>query len=318
MTCVTAPPLLPSINKGSAVGEAMESLGKCLRSERELKGLSLEEVAGVLEIKEWYLFAIEENSFELLPSGGYDRRFLAAYAKYLGLDQKEVIQRYDGYCGRISVPEPLENQQAQSPKRKIGKWLFVTPLVALFIFIAFTYRIMSEHPESLPPVQEKKALKPTSPSYLSPLKIEGQGESFPIPLTEREKRSRLQNIEATEGSDTEPSPFEVIKAGTGMGIGREGRRLILVGEASEFPCSNRRVYFFTRIQTPRERDILHVWFREDKEYRRLIIKVRPPAWSVYSYISLRPGLAGNWRAEVRDGDKILSKAPFRAIEASSS
>jgi transcriptional regulator with XRE-family HTH domain len=68
----------------------MESLGKYLRSKRELKELSLEEVASVLKVKVWYLSAIEQDFFDLLPSGGYDRKFLTQYAEHLGHDSDGV------------------------------------------------------------------------------------------------------------------------------------------------------------------------------------------------------------------------------------
>ncbi len=119
----------------------MESLGQYLRSKRELKELSLEEVADVLKIKVWWLFAIEQDFFELLPAGGYDRKFLTEYAKHLGLDSEEVIRHYDeGYIG-AAASEPLVNPvKAQSPVTRIGRWLAFVPVVLLpFLFIAWVY-----------------------------------------------------------------------------------------------------------------------------------------------------------------------------------
>ena len=116
----------------------MESLGKYLRSKRELKELSLEEVANVLKIKVWWLFAIEQDFFDLLPAGGYDRKFLTEYAKHLGLDSEEVIRRYnEGYIG-TAISEPLDNPaRAQSPVTRIAKWFSFMPVVLLpLLFIA--------------------------------------------------------------------------------------------------------------------------------------------------------------------------------------
>ena len=116
----------------------MESLGKYLRSKRELNGLSLEEVANVLKIKVWWLFAIEQDFFELLPAGGYDRKFLTEYAKHLGIDSEEVIRRYDeGYIG-AAISESLDiPEYTQSPVRRIARWFtFVPDLFLLFLFIA--------------------------------------------------------------------------------------------------------------------------------------------------------------------------------------
>ena len=119
----------------------MESLGGYLRSNRELKGLSLEKVASVLKIRVWYLSAIEQDFFDLLPAGGYDRKFLTMYAKHLGLDSEEVIRRYDEeYIGTV-ISEPLNNPaNAQSPVTRIAKWPSVVRDTFLpFLSIARTY-----------------------------------------------------------------------------------------------------------------------------------------------------------------------------------
>ena len=119
----------------------MESLGKHLRSKRELKGLSLEEVANVLKIKVWWLFAIEQDFFELLPAGGYDRKFMTEYAKHLGVDSEEVIRRYDEWYRSAAISEPLDNPaRIQSPVKKIARWLAFMPIVLLpFLFVAWMY-----------------------------------------------------------------------------------------------------------------------------------------------------------------------------------
>ena len=119
----------------------MESLGGYLRSNRELKGLSLEKAASVLKIKVWYLSAIEQDFFDLMPAGGYDREFLTQYARHLGLDSEEVIRRYDeGYNG-TAISEPLHNPaRTRSPVKKIARWLTFVPIMLLpFLFVAWMY-----------------------------------------------------------------------------------------------------------------------------------------------------------------------------------
>ena len=119
----------------------MESLGEYLRSKRELKGLSLEKVASVLKIKVWYLSAIEQDFFDLMPAGGYDRKFLTEYAKHLGLDSEEVIRRYDEEYIGTAVSDPLNNPaNTQSPVTGIAKWpSLVCDALLPFLSIARTY-----------------------------------------------------------------------------------------------------------------------------------------------------------------------------------
>jgi hypothetical protein len=59
---------------------------------------------------------------------------------------------------------------------------------------------------------------------------------------------------------------------------------------------------------------VHVWLWKGKEFNRIKIDVKPPVWSVYSYITLRPHCSGEWKAEVRDGDNVLKSITIKATE----
>jgi len=43
--------------------------------------------------------------------------------------------------------------------------------------------------------------------------------------------------------------------------------------------------------------------------------VKPPSWSVYSYITLHLTRSGNWKVEVWDGDKKLTDLSFKACKS---
>jgi cytoskeleton protein RodZ len=72
-----------------------ESLGKYLQREREARRISLREVADHTRVREHFLKAIEEDQFDLLPSGTYVKGFLLTYVKYIGLDPNDVILCYE-------------------------------------------------------------------------------------------------------------------------------------------------------------------------------------------------------------------------------
>jgi hypothetical protein len=107
----------------------------------------------------------------------------------------------------------------------------------------------------------------------------------------------------------------VIEAKMGTGIEWEGARVILRGIRSEFTSLDQRTYFFTRIKTQRESKITHVWFREGKEILRKEVAVKPPAWSVYTCITLSPLLLGEWKAEARDGESVLASLNFKVTDS---
>lgn len=73
----------------------MESIAAVLKSQREQRKLSLSQVAADTRISTRHLESIEEGRFEDLPGGMYNRAFLRAYCERLGLDQSEMLERYE-------------------------------------------------------------------------------------------------------------------------------------------------------------------------------------------------------------------------------
>ena len=72
----------------------MASFGENLRRERELRGISLEEIAATTKIKVGFLEAIENDDLARLPGGIFARGFMRTYAAYLGLDADQFIAEY--------------------------------------------------------------------------------------------------------------------------------------------------------------------------------------------------------------------------------
>jgi len=291
----------------------MESLGKYLKAERELRNLSLEETAKFTKIRKQFLKAIEEDRYELLPPAIYVKGFLTIYAKYLGLDPHDIVLRYQNYLKSLTISPPLElQQQIPTPKKRVRPWVFFILVFAIILFTAFfVYYTFHDHSERVPPSFE--AIPP--PSIPSPLPSSGMAKPQITHQAGQREISRLKEVKTEETIGPEVSSFEILEASMGTAIEREGGRLVLRGKCSEFICNNQRAYFFTRIKTLREGKIAHVWLWKGKEFHRIEIDVKPPVWSVYSYITLRPQHAGSWKVEVRDGDNILNSLDFKATEA---
>jgi len=68
--------------------------GKKFRKARESKELTLEAVSNVTKISARMLQAIEEEDFDRLPGGVFNKGFIRAYAKHLGLDPEIAIAEY--------------------------------------------------------------------------------------------------------------------------------------------------------------------------------------------------------------------------------
>ena len=69
----------------------MGRFGEKLRRERELREITLEEVATATKIGTRSLRALEEEKFDRLPGGVFNRGFVRAYARYVGIDEDEAV-----------------------------------------------------------------------------------------------------------------------------------------------------------------------------------------------------------------------------------
>lgn len=71
-----------------------ESFGSFLKSHREKKGIRLEEIASITKIHLRNLEYLELGQWNSLPPDPFLRGFIVAYAKYVGIDAKEAVQRF--------------------------------------------------------------------------------------------------------------------------------------------------------------------------------------------------------------------------------
>jgi cytoskeletal protein RodZ len=68
--------------------------GDKLRRERELRGITLDEVAIATKIGTRNLRALEEEKFDQLPGGIFNKGFVRAYARYVGIDEEQAVGDY--------------------------------------------------------------------------------------------------------------------------------------------------------------------------------------------------------------------------------
>lgn len=73
----------------------MASFGENLRREREMRGVTLQEIAAATKISVRILESIENEDFGKVPGGIFTRSFIRTYARYLGLDEEHVLAEYE-------------------------------------------------------------------------------------------------------------------------------------------------------------------------------------------------------------------------------
>ncbi|MRR36492.1 helix-turn-helix domain-containing protein [bacterium] len=145
------------------------SIGILLRGARESRGESREDAARVTRIGKNYLAALEEDSFDKLPSPAYVKGFLRVYGKHLGLSPDDLIDRYEERLTPAPAMEPGEGGGVPPVAARVSvpirnRWMIPLLLLAL---VLITATIIPQR-ESVPvrPAYEQapsKALLPPSP-----------------------------------------------------------------------------------------------------------------------------------------------------------
>ncbi len=73
---------------------ALGAFGEKLRKQREQRGLALDAISNTTKISTRMLRALEDEHFDQLPGGVFNKGFVRAYARQVGLDEEETITDY--------------------------------------------------------------------------------------------------------------------------------------------------------------------------------------------------------------------------------
>jgi len=96
----------------------MGSFGERLRREREMRSITLEEISESTKISRRHLEALEHEDFNQLPGGIFNKGFVRAYARYLGIDEDQAVADYVAAANEQPAPEnqfPLEVREQPRP-----------------------------------------------------------------------------------------------------------------------------------------------------------------------------------------------------------
>lgn len=143
----------------------MGSFGENLRRERELRGATLPEIANATKIAIRYLQALEDDQFDRLPGGIFNRGFVRGVARYLKLDENHWVSEFVR-----AAHEPPEIQARYAPPRPPqpaashrARWSFAL-LVVLFgvgAYVIHDLRLQQAAEASIP------AVRPVAPAAAS-------------------------------------------------------------------------------------------------------------------------------------------------------
>ena len=142
----------------------METVGKYLKRERELRNISLNEISTGTKIRENILKAIEEDRHDLLPKPVFVKGFLVAYVKHVGLNPSDVVLRYESDLKELHGDEE-KGSPAQQKKGGDKKFLLGTIIlmVVIGIILLNPWRETGEREEQAPARVEERAVVQKEP-----------------------------------------------------------------------------------------------------------------------------------------------------------
>jgi cytoskeletal protein RodZ len=230
-----------------------ETLGEFLKRERELKKVSLRELAKKTKVREHFLKAIEEDKLEVLPSPVYIKGFLSAYAKSIGLDPHDVLLRYErplkgepNIAPEVKPEEKPERRPERKPEKKpeakpeekperkpIKKFIWsrkqiwiVSGVIAISFLISYFFHPYLSGPPVEPPSNMQQARET--------LPIIANTQTQEVSLTVEEKPLSLE-IKAIEETwvqiqiDDQPKAEVLFKPGEGNSYQATHRIELLIG-----------------------------------------------------------------------------------------
>jgi cytoskeleton protein RodZ len=145
----------------------MPAFGENLRREREMRGVSLEEISSATKISLRFLEAIEREEFSKLPGGIFSRSFIRSYARYLGLDEERVVAEFQ-LAAQPQVDFDLHRMAAgkSDSRRSTARTPLIATLVAV-VLLAASYVLFRFSPRtgetSAPPTVQVVSPKPPAP-----------------------------------------------------------------------------------------------------------------------------------------------------------
>lgn len=117
----------------------MESLGERLKRGREEKNISLDDVVQATKINKGILTALENDQSEFLPPIVFVRGFIRSYARYVGLDERGLLDLYNESCASKEARTSPEQLRARKKIKFNALYIFLILVCGLAIFLASPY-----------------------------------------------------------------------------------------------------------------------------------------------------------------------------------
>lgn len=123
----------------------MESVGELLKSEREAQGKTIDDVAKATKMSTLIIGALESDHFSALPAPVYVKGHLRTYARFLGLDEDDVVDKYLRFTQQQESTEldewdAVELELHEEKQRAGRRWIWVAIAVVAVVAVVLGVR----------------------------------------------------------------------------------------------------------------------------------------------------------------------------------
>ena len=175
-----------------------EDFGSYLKSERELRGVTLDELYSKTKIPVRHLRALENNQFDELPEEVFIRGYIRSVAKVIGAQEDEVPSTYmDIKKTAPSIDTNNPSTLNQKHSKLDPKFIFVLSLTVLFLsgvvwgINTLIHKFNKDSTESTPTLSQQKQNKTKE----EPVK------NLPATMNNEDPEEKLNTSEASTHHD---------------------------------------------------------------------------------------------------------------------
>lgn len=118
---------------------AKSTFGEHLKREREMRGVSLQEISTATRISTRFLDALENEQWDRLPGGVFNRGFVRSVAHFLGLDEEALVAEYAEATDDQPEVAVWADRAPAKPRRRWRVWVAAVLVLAAAGTIGWTY-----------------------------------------------------------------------------------------------------------------------------------------------------------------------------------
>ncbi|GMT41592.1 MAG: hypothetical protein IEMM0002_0003 [bacterium] len=185
--------------------ETITTLGDKLKREREVRGVTLDEISQATNIRTSFLSAMEGNDFLTLPGPVFVTGFLRSYSAHLGLDADKIVAEYES----LGIADP--DELYPSPTENIENDRFsIAAVIAVLVLMLAGYLIYTNWPNREEPEKPHSITEKAK----EPIMMESQPQENPhqdaVENEVSEPEQTIQTVPASEmmPEDTAPKPAQ--------------------------------------------------------------------------------------------------------------